>query len=355
MNAFHDWRWQLAHAIRTPKHLAPLLPSGAAGRHIESAAAQFPMAITPYYAGLIAHWNPSDPVYAMCVPRAEEEMEADGLDDDPFDEAGHSPLPGLIRRYTDRALIIVTDICATYCRYCTRRRVAGRGAVSLSREQLDPMLDYLRRHPEIRDVLLSGGDPLTLSTDKLEAIIAAVRSVPSVEIIRIGTRVPVTLPMRVTDALTDMLRKYHPLFINTHFNHPVELTPEAAAACAMLADAGIPLANQTVLLRGINDDPPVMEALCRGLLRMRVRPYYLFQCDPVRGAGHFRTPLAVGLGIIEYLRGRLGGLGIPTFIVDVPHGGKIPLLPQYIVATEAGETILRSPEGKRIIYPEPEG
>jgi lysine 2,3-aminomutase len=264
------------------------------------------------------------------------------------------PVPGLVHRYPDRALLVVTTTCAAYCRHCTRKRVAGMQETTMAPDRLHQAVEYLRAHPEIRDVILSGGDPLTMATETLERIILAVRSVPSVEVLRIGTRAPVVLPQRITDELVAMLRRYHPLWVNTHFNHPTELTAEAAAACARLVDAGIPLGNQSVLLRGINDRPQVMEELVRGLVRMRVRPYYLFQCDLVRGVEHFRTPLARGLEIMEYLRGRVSGLAIPTFVVDAPHGGgKIPVLPNYVVSMSPTHTVLRNFEGMLVAYPEP--
>jgi lysine 2,3-aminomutase len=241
-----------------------------------------------------------------------------------------------------------------YCRHCTRKRVAGKRESTISATALDRITAYLRKHPEIRDVVVSGGDPLTMSTGTLERVLAAVRCVPSVDIIRIGTRVPVTMPMRIDDELVDMLRKYQPLWINTHFNHPVEMTQEASEACGRLADAGIPLGNQSVLLRGVNDDSRLMEMLCRTLVKNRVRPYYLFQCDLVRGVEHFRTPISRGIEIMEYLRGHLTGFAIPTFVVDAPHGGgKVPVLPNYIVSSSPTHTVLRNYEGVLVSYPEP--
>jgi len=248
----------------------------------------------------------------------------------------------------------VTTTCSTYCRHCTRKRVAGVHESTISPARLEQAVRYLSEHPEITDVIISGGDPLTMATDALERILAALRGVPSIQILRLGTRAPVVLPQRITEELTAMLRKYHPIWINTHFNHPAELTPEAAEACARLVDAGIPLGNQTVLLRGINDSPQTIEELCRGLIRMRVRPYYLFQCDLVRGVEHFRTPMARGLEIMEYLRGRVSGLAIPMFCVDAPHGGgKIPVLPNYVISISPTHTVFRTFEGMLVSYPEP--
>jgi lysine 2,3-aminomutase len=245
-------------------------------------------------------------------------------------------------------------MCAMYCRHCTRKRLAGQQETMVTPSELDGIVGYLTEHPEIRDVIVSGGDPLTLTDSSLERVIAAIRSVPSIEIIRIGTRMPVTLPQRVTPSLVKMLRRYAPIWINTHFNHPIELTPEATKACARIVDAGIPMGNQTVLLKGINDDPRLLEALFRSLVRNRVRPYYLYQCDLVRGVEHFRTPISRGIEIMEYLRGRLTGFAIPTYVVDAPGGGgKIPLLPNYIVSSSPTHTVLRNFEGMLVSYPEP--
>jgi lysine 2,3-aminomutase len=290
----------------------------------------------------------------MAIPQGQELSDPAFLVDDPLEEDEDMPVPGLVHRYPDRALLLVTSTCAAYCRHCTRKRVAGMTETCISSRNLKQAVAYLAAHPEISDVIVSGGDPFTMATEALERILMALRSVPSVQIIRIGTRTPVVMPMRITDELVAMLRRYHPIWVNTHFNHPNELTPEAAEACARLVDAGLPLGNQSVLLRGVNDQPQVFEALCRQLVRMRVRPYYLFQCDLVRGVEHFRTPLARGIEIMEHLRGRLSGLAIPTFVVDAPHGGgKIPLLPNYIVSTSPTHTVVRNSEGMLVAYPEP--
>ncbi len=349
-----DWRWQMRRRIRSIQQLEKFLPSVAGMSETAGVTLTFPMAITPYYASLIRKPDFSDPVFSMCVPNARELLDAPSLVDDPLEEAMDSPVPNLVHRYPDRALFITTTTCASYCRHCTRKRMAGarEGVVSLKRVQ--KTVEYLCAHPEISDVVVSGGDPLTMATEILDGILAELRKVPSVQVIRIGTRTPVVLPQRITAELTDMLRKHHPLWINTHFNHPQELTPESARACAMLADAGIPLGNQSVLLRGINDDPKTMVELCRGLVRMRVRPYYLYQCDLVRGVEHFRTPISRGIEIMEYMRGRLSGIAIPTFIVDAPHGGgKIPVLPTYVVSQSPTHTVLRNFEGMLVNYPEP--
>jgi len=351
---WRDWRWQMRNRVRSGRQLSALLPHLADVDGALAAAARFPMAITPYYASLIRRADPADAVFALSVPQAAELTDSPALKDDPLEEDEDMPVPGLVHRYPDRALVIATTTCASYCRHCTRKRVAGHRESSMSANRLGQVVAYLTEHPEIHDVILSGGDPFTMCTPAIERIVSALRSVPSVEIIRVGTRTPVVLPMRITPELVGMLRKYHPIFVNTHFNHPVELTPDAAGACQRLADAGIPVGNQAVLLRGVNDDPQVLEALFRGLVRNRVRPYYLYQCDLVRGVEHFRTPLTKGLAIMEYLRGRLSGLAIPTFVVDAPHGGgKIPLLPNYIVSVSPTHTVLRNFEGMLVSYPEP--
>ncbi len=350
---WQDWQWQLRNRIRSVPRLQEYFPAlDPAG--IPAAAAKFPLAITPYYASLMRRPDASDPIFRMSVPQAAELFDFPYLHEDPLEEDQDSPVPGLVHRYPDRALLIATSMCAMYCRHCTRKRVAGQRESCISNTRLERAVRYLRAHPEIRDVIISGGDPLTMSTQALEAVIAAVRSVPSVDVVRLGTRAPVTLPMRVTADLVAMLKNYHPIYVNTHFNHPAEITAESAAACRMLADAGIVLGNQSVLLRGVNDDPQLLAELFRGLLRIRVRPYYLFQCDLVRGVEHFRTPISRGIEIMEYLRGRLDGLAIPTYVVDSPHGGgKLPVLPNYIVSISPTHTVLRNFEGMLVSYPEP--
>jgi lysine 2,3-aminomutase len=349
-----DWQWQMRSRIRSVAALSGFFPSMQLDTGLAAAAEKFPLAITPYYASLIRKLDSSDPVFNMAVPQGQELWNPPFLRDDPLEEDHDMPVPGLVHRYPDRALLIVTSACAMYCRHCTRKRVTGNRESYTSEGRIRKAVEYLTKHPEIRDVVVSGGDPLTLPTPYLESILSAVRSVPSVDIIRLGTRTPVTLPMRITDELVQMLRKYHPIWVNTHFNHPCEITPAASEACRRLADAGVPLGNQSVLLKGINDDPSVMEELLRGLVRMRVRPYYLFQCDLVPGVEHFRTPLSRGIEIMEALRGRLSGLAIPTFVVDMPHGGgKVPVLPSYIVSTSPTHTVLRNFEGMLASYPEP--
>lgn len=351
---WYDWKWQMRNRIRKLDDLRKLFPSIKQIDGLEEASSRFPMAITPYYASLIRKLDDTDPVFRMVIPQLDELVDPPFLREDPLEEDIDSPVPRLIHRYRDRALITTTTMCASYCRHCTRKRVAGQRETSISLRNLKHICEYLASHPEIKDVILSGGDPLTLSTEHLKQILTAVRSVKSVEIVRIGTRTPVTLPMRITDELVNMLKQFHPLYLNTHFNHPVELTPQAFEACTKLVDAGIPVGNQTVLLRGVNDNPQILETLFRGLLRIRVKPYYLFQCDLVRGVEHFRTPISCGIEIMEYLRGRLSGFAIPTFVVDTPHGGgKVPVIPNYIISTSPTHTVLRNYEGMLISYPEP--
>lgn len=351
---WHSWQWQLRNRIRTLADLARHFPQTELLPGMTEAAMKFPMAITPYYASLIRSWDRSDPIYSMAVPQPDELLDPPFLQNDPLEEDHDMAVPGLVHRYPDRALLLTTSVCAMYCRHCTRKRVAGQREWSLASSRLARIVAYLRNNPQIHDVILSGGDPLTMSTERLETILAALRTVPSIDIIRIGTRTPVTMPMRITDDLVAMLRRYHPVWINTHFNHPNELTPESAEALTRLADAGIPLGNQTVLLRGINDDPRLLEQMFRSLVRQRVRPYYLFQCDLVRGVEHFRTPISRGIEIMEYLRGRLSGLAIPSYVVDAPGGGgKLPVLPSYIVSTSPTHTVLRNFEGMLVSYPEP--
>ncbi len=318
LTEWRDWRWQLRHRLRSPAALRRVFPDWLPARGDAPAAARFPMAVTPYYAALIRTPDDTDPIFRLCVARAVELADRVFGRADPFDESAHSPAPGLIRRYRDRALVLATLDCAAYCRHCTRKHSVGRRGTAADPRRAAA---WLRAHPEIREVLVSGGDPLTLPTGRLDRLFGALRAgAPNIEIVRIGTRVPVVLPQRVDRALCAMLRRHHPVWMSLHFNHPAELTAEAAAACARLADAGVPLNNQTVLLRGVNDDADTLEALFRGLIRMRVRPYYLFQCDPVRGVGHFRVPPARGRALMRELRRRLTGLAVPAYVRDTARG-----------------------------------
>jgi lysine 2,3-aminomutase len=352
---WNDWHWQLANRIKTLQSLRKTFGMDSEkASQAAMASEEFPFAITPYYASLVKEPDWSDPVYAQSVPRMDELINPPFLKEDPLGEEADSPIPHLVHRYPDRALIVCTTTCAMYCRHCTRKRVAGQADNCLLPDELYAIRQYIASHSEIKDVIISGGDPFTMATSRLESIISAIRSVDSVEMIRIGTRTPVTLPQRVDDGLVRMLSKYHPVWVNTHFNHPNEITKESTEACLKMVNAGIPVGNQTVLLKGVNDDPDTIMTLCRNLIRIRVRPQYLFQCDLVKGVEHFRTPLSTGLEIMEHLRGRLSGIAIPTFVVDAPDGGgKIPILPQYVVSSDDEVTVLRNYKGETVSYPEP--
>ncbi len=349
------WRWQLRHRILSVAQLIAHLPAlRAQSAGLAAAAEQFPLAITPYYAGLIRRADDADPIFRLAVPQAVELAEQQYQSLDPMGEARHTPVPGLVRRYRDRALLLVTPHCATYCRHCDRKRVAGRGTGGMTTAQFQRAVAWIRRHREIRDVILSGGDPLTLGDAALARMLAALRALPHVEIIRVHTRTPVTLPQRITPALVKLLRRFQPLWLNTQFNHPRELTPQACAALARLADAGLPLGNQSVLLRGVNDAVEVLEELFRGLVRNRVRPYYLFQCELVRGAEHFRVPTRRGLALMAELRRRLSLMALPTFVLDTPDAGKIPLTTGHILASGNKQLKLRGLHGEIATYPEPQ-
>jgi lysine 2,3-aminomutase len=353
-----DWRWQLRNRISTLEEWQRLLPLTAdevAG--LEAAPERFRVAATPYYASLIDRDHPACPVRMQLIPRRDELTVHRGELLDPLGEDAHRPVSAIFHRYPDRCLLLALDRCAIYCRHCNRRRLVGQAESAISRADLDAAVGYIRRTPAIRDVLISGGDPLTLSTRRLEEIVAAVRAIDHVEIIRIGSRVPVVLPMRVDDELCAMLRRYHPLYINTHFNHPKELTPLARAACEKLADAGIPLGNQTVLLRGINSSARVLRKLFTELLRCRVRPYYLFQGDVAAGTGHLRTSVETGIALMEQLRGHISGLAIPHLVIDTPGGmGKVTIGPEYVLERGPETWLLRNYEGHTVAYPQaPEG
>jgi lysine 2,3-aminomutase len=351
-----DWRWQLQHSVSTPEELTLALQLTEEERRGVGALGErgFPLAITPYYLGLIDRNDPACPIRRQVVPRIEELSAVPGDLQDPLGEAVHEVAPNLIQRYPDRALLFATDRCAVYCRFCTRSRLVGAGGGARSMSRLEPAFNYLRAHPEITDVIISGGDPLVMTTDRLARLLGAVRAIPSVETIRLATRVPVVLPQRIDDELLAALRPHHPIWIMTHFNHPKELTPAAAEACNRLADAGFPVMNHTVLLRGVNDDADVLARLFRGLVRVRVRPYYLLQADPVKGTGHLRTAVQVGVDIMERLQGRLSGIALPKLIVDTPGGlGKVPIGPDYVVRREPGVTRLRTHRGVEVDYVDP--
>jgi lysine 2,3-aminomutase len=350
-----DWKWQLRNRISTLDEIErrlPLTPDERAG--LEAAPERFRVGVTPYYFSLIDPEHPSCPVRMQVIPRTGELVTEPGELLDPLGEDAHRPVSAIFHRYPDRCLLLALDRCAIYCRHCNRRRLVGQEESAISRQDLTDAIDYIRRTPAIRDVLISGGDPLTLTTARLEEIVAAVRDVPHVEIIRIGTRVPVVLPMRIDDELCAMLRRYHPLFVNTHFNHPKELTPAARAACEKLADAGIPVGNQTVLLRGVNSSARVLRKLFTELLRCRVRPYYLFQGDVAEGTGHLRTAVETGIELMAQLRGHISGLAIPHLVIDTPGGmGKVPVGPDYVVSRASDRWVVRNYEGRTVEYPQP--
>jgi lysine 2,3-aminomutase len=351
-----DWLWQARHAITSVDALDRALSLTAPEREgaLRAERAGMPIGITPYYLSLCDRHDPRCPIRMQCVPHASEAREVPGDLADPLGEVAHEVAPHLVQRYPDRALLLATDRCAVYCRFCTRSRMVGHGGGAASMDALEPALAWLRAHPEVRDVILSGGDPLAMATDRIVRVVSAVRAIPSVDTIRIATRVPVTLPMRVTGELVRALRRFHPIWVMTHFNHPKELTRQALRACARLADAGFPIMNQSVLLRGINDDPDTLEVLFRGLVRARVRPYYLLQADPVRGTAHLRTRLEDGVRLMAGLQGRLTGIALPKLICDTPGGkGKVPLGPDYVVAREPGSTLLRTFRGEEVRYVDP--
>ncbi len=352
---WNDWRWQLRHRVRTLDQLQSMLVLSDQERQaLVDGGAMLPVGITPYYMSLVSRNDPEQPLRRTVIPTNGEFFRAKGEADDPLDEDHDSPVPGLVHRYPDRVLLLALDFCSTYCRYCTRSRVVGHGEIAPSEKRLEKALEYIRRTPAIRDVLLSGGDPLALSEDRLDWILSRLRQIPHVEFIRLGTKMPAVLPQRITPQLCRVLRKYHPLWMSLHFIHPDECTPETSRACGRLADAGIPLGSQTVLLKGVNDDVPTMKELVHRLLLMRVRPYYLYQCDPISGSSHFRTPVEKGLEIIEGLRGHTTGYAVPTYVIDAPGGGgKIPLQPNYLVGREGDDLLLRNYENKIFRYPDP--
>jgi lysine 2,3-aminomutase len=351
---WNDWRWQLSHRLNKAEELERVFPLTGSEREALAAGDLFRVDVTPYFASLIRPEDPADPIRRQVIPSAAELVPFTAMMEDSLAEDRHSPVPGLVHRYPDRVLMLVTTQCASYCRYCTRSRIVGDASAQFSSSEYEEQLDYIRRTPQIRDVLLSGGDPLTLAPKVLENLIASLREIPHVEIIRIGSRVPVFMPMRVDDELCAMLGKYHPLWLNIHVNHPNEITPELAAAADKLTRAGIPLGNQSVLLAGVNDCVHIQRRLVQSLIRIRVRPYYLYQCDLVEGAGHFRTPVSKGIEIMEGLRGHTSGFAVPTFVVDAPGGGgKIPLGPNYLLSMSDHRVALRNFEGYISVYEEP--
>jgi lysine 2,3-aminomutase len=356
---WNDWRWQARARIRTLEQLERTFDLSQDER---SAALQhkgsLPVGITPYYASLMAHADASEPLRRTHIMVNDEYVRMPGEEDDPLSEDHDTVAPGLVHRYPDRVLFLTTGFCSTYCRYCTRSRMVGNpgGEYQFSTTQWEKALAYLEAHTEVRDVLLSGGDPLSIGDDKLDWLLTRLRKIKHIEFVRIGTKIPAVLPMRITRDLVKMLRKHHPLWMSIHFTHPTEITPEVREATSRLADAGIPLGSQTVLLKDINDDTEVMKTLMHGLLTMRVKPYYLYQCDPIKGSGHFRTPVHKGIEIIQSLRGHTTGYACPMFVVDAPGGGgKIQLAPDAVAGRDGDDLLLRNFEGRIFRYPDPDG
>jgi lysine 2,3-aminomutase len=351
---WNDWRWQLSHRLNTTEEIEKVILLTDSERKALNTGGLFRVDITPYFISLMDPADPNDPVRLQIIPRAEEKQSFTAMMEDSLSEDRHSPVPGLVHRYPDRVLMLVTTQCASYCRYCTRSRIVGDPAAQFSRQEFEQQIEYIKCTPQIRDVLLSGGDPLVLAPKILDEILARLREIPHVEIVRIGSRVPVFLPMRVTSELCDMLQKYHPLWMNIHVNHSNEITKELAEATDKLTRAGIPLGNQAVLLAGVNDNVHIQRQLVQDLVRIRVRPYYLYQCDLVEGAGHFRTPVAKGIEIMEGLRGHTSGFAVHQYTIDAPGGGgKIPIMPNYLLSMSDHRIILRNFEGYIASYEEP--
>jgi len=352
-----NWRWQLRNRIATLGELEKWVNlTDEEKKAVQYSSGRLKMAITPHYAGLMDKNDSECPLRRQAIPSMEEFKTGANELQDPCGEEHDTVAPGLVHRYPDRVLLLVTDACAMYCRHCTRRRIVGASESTLAEEQLEQALDYIRQHKKVRDVLISGGDAFLLTDDRLDNLLGRLRAINHVEIIRIGTRVPVTLPQRITPELIAVLRKYHPLYISIHFNHAREISPETRDACRLLADAGIPLGSQTVLLKGINDRPGVMMRLVQALLKIRVRPYYLYQCDLAAGTEHLRTPVSAGIKIIQALRGHTTGYAVPTFVIDAPGGGgKVPVNPDYVLSRSRKSVIIRNYQGKVFVYPEKNG
>ncbi|MBN1690620.1 MAG: KamA family radical SAM protein [Dehalococcoidia bacterium] len=353
--SWNDWKWQFRNRITSIEELSKLIFLTINDQvSLRLVADKFPISITPYYFCLINHDNPDDPIRRQAMPVFEEIALSGILSEDPLEEARDSVVPGLVHRYPDRVLMVVTDICPMFCRHCTRKREWRRGRWVRSPYEIDRMIEHIRNDPKIRDVIVSGGDPLTLSTKHLEDILKKIRAIPHVEIIRIGSRVPVVLPQRIDDALCDMLSRYGPLWMNTHFNHVNELTDEAKTACDKILRCGIPVNNQSVLLAGVNDSIESQLNLCHGLLRAKIRPYYLFQADEVEGTEHLRTTVEKGLRIIEGMRGYTSGLAVPTYVIDLPGGGgKVPLQASYLISRADGQLVFKNYLGNTYSYHNP--
>lgn len=352
---WNNWRWQNRNRVRTLADLQRMITlsddeTAAIARHTGA----LPVGITPYYASLLDPLDANQAMRKTVVPVLGEYEISRGENEDPLGEDGHSPVPGLVHRYPDRVLLLVTNFCSVYCRYCTRARMVGSaGERSVKKADIELALDYIEQTPVVRDVLISGGDPLSLDDDRLDYILGRLRKIQHVEFIRIGSKQPVVQPMRITPSLRKVLKRHKPVWMSLHFTHPDELTPEVAEACGRLADTGIPLGSQTVLLKGVNDDAETMKKLMHGLLKIRVKPYYLYQADPISGSGHFRTPVSTGVELIRSLRGHTSGYAVPTYVVDAPNGGgKIPISPDYIVGYENGDLLLKSFDGGTYRYPD---
>ncbi len=352
---WNDWKWQFRHRITTVEELARYIPLSAKEQEqIRLVITRYPFSVTPYYLSLINPEDRNDPVRKQAIPCFDEITQADMGEEDPLEEKRDSVVPGLVHRYPDRVLMVLTDICPMFCRHCTRKREWQYGGWVRKEEEIELMLNYIRNNPKVRDVIISGGDVLTLSTDRLERVLYKLRKIEHLEMIRIGSRYPVVLPQRIDSELCDMLSKYGPIWFNTHFNHPNEVTPEAARACDMILRAGVPVNNQTVLLRGINDTVETQLKLSHSLLKAKVRPYYLFQCDEVQGTEHLRTPVETGIKIIEGMRGHTSGLAVPTFTIDLPSGGgKVSLQPDYVLSQTKERLILRNYQGRIITFRNP--
>ena len=352
---WNSWQWQVRNRIVNKEQLKQVIDlSPEEEEGVGQCLQTLRMAITPHYASLMDPNDTNCPIRSQAVPTAKELHRAKSDMADPLHEEVDSPTPGLTHRYPDRVLLLLTDQCSMYCRFCTRRRLAGATDKARTIKQIDACIEYIRKTPVVRDVVLSGGDALLVSDELLESVLQKLRAIPHVEIIRLGTRTPVVLPQRITPELCTMLKKYNPIFVNVHFNHPKELTDAAKAACERLADAGFPLGNQSVLLAGINDCPNVLKDLFQKLLKIRVRPYYLYQCDLSEGIEHFRTSVATGMEIIESLRGHTTGMAVPTYVVDAPGGGgKIPVMPQYLISQSDSQAILRNYQGNIFAYAQP--
>ena len=352
---WNDWHWQVRNRITTVEQLKKVINlTDGEEKAIEESLALLRMAMTPYYASLMDPDDPNCPIRKQAVPTSLELHRGEADMEDPLHEDTDSPVECLTHRYPDRVLLLVTDQCSMYCRHCTRRRFAGQTDNAVPGDRIDKAIEYIKNTPQVRDVLISGGDALVISDDRLEYVLKSLREIPHVEVIRIGSRTPVVMPQRITRQLVDMIKKYHPVWLNTHFNHPKEVTPASMEACRMLADAGVPLGNQTVLLRGINDCVHVMKRLMHLLVKMRVRPYYIYQCDLSLGIEHFRTKVSKGIEIIEGLRGHTSGFAVPTFAVDAPGGGgKIPIMPQYLISMSDERVVMRNYEGVISTYMEP--